>query len=102
MSGLPEHPSRDHLIGNRPRWAAGVVRYALDLRAQRDKAIADRKALESAIKQHKQATESRLHLLAQAARQPEKSDLMLKPDADLYAALNSIQEADSPQEGEGR
>lgn len=46
--------------------------------------------LASAVKQHRNATESRLRLLAAGTRQPESSDCMLKPDRDLYEALDSL------------
>lgn len=51
---------------------------------------AERDQLLSAIKQHKNATISRLKLLAGAARQPESSDLVLKPDRDLYEAAEKL------------
>lgn len=52
--------------------------------------LAERDALFSAVKQHRNATVSRLKLLAQASRVPEASDLMLKPDRDLYEAAESL------------
>jgi len=58
----------------------GAERY----REQRDQLL-------SQIKQHRNATESRLRLLASAARQPESSDLLLKPDRDLYATAQAIE-----------
>lgn len=52
--------------------------------------VAERNVLLSAIKQHRNATVSRLKLLAAGARQPEPSDLMLKPDRDLYEAAERL------------
>lgn len=52
--------------------------------------LAERDQLLSAVKQHRNATVSRLKLLAGAARQPESSDLMLKPDRDLYEAAEKL------------
>lgn len=62
-----------------------------ELPALREKAD-QRDKLLSAIKQHRNATESRLRLLAAGARQPESSDLMLKPDRDLYQLADSIEQ----------
>jgi hypothetical protein len=60
-------------------------------RANRAEAARDR--LLSAAKQWRQATESRLKLIAQVGRQPESSDCLLTPDKTFIAVID---ETDKP------
>lgn len=54
-------------------------------------AEAQRDRLLSAIKQHRNATEGRLKLLAASSHRAESSDLMLSPDRALYAAADEVE-----------
>jgi hypothetical protein len=68
--------------GSFGRTVAGWVE-AMNAEEERDQLL-------SAIKQHRNATVSRLKLLAGAAKVPETSDLMLKPDRDLYESAERL------------
>lgn len=78
-----------------------LIRGVAAERDQLKKQVADQEAryrtayeeLDAAVRQWENATTSRLKLLAAPARQPESSDLRLKPDAALFEARKSISSA---------
>jgi hypothetical protein len=76
---------------NRNAKAQERIAAALEGMAERDRYRESYAELLSAAKQWRQATESRVKLIAAGTRQPESSDIMLHPDKAFIAVLDRLQ-----------